>query len=133
MRNGRGFNWFGKLAGGVGALGLLLAVPVFAQQPDNTKTNQQDNAKGAVTADQQAETPADREMTKKVRKALMDDKNLSTYAHNVKVISRDGKVWLRGPVNSDEEKSAIESKAAEVAGHDNVVNQLRVVPPKPSR
>jgi hyperosmotically inducible protein len=56
----------------------------------------------------------------------MQDKSLSAYAHNVKVISQKGMVTLRGPVRSDEEKSTVEAKAAEIAGKDNVTNQLEV-------
>ena len=60
----------------------------------------------------------------------MDDKSLSTYAHNVKIISQDGMVTLKGPVRSDEEKKTIEAKAAEIAGSGNVKNQMSVAPPK---
>ena len=108
---------------------LLLAgtAGIWAQQPaaDNTKMNQQDTNN---TAQQQKENPSDRQLTQNVRKAIMQDKSLSTYAHNVKVISQNGTVTLRGPVHSDDEKQAIEAKAAEVAGKDNVVNDLTVVP-----
>ena len=54
---------------------------------------------------------ADRETTKKIRSALMDDKALSTYAHNIKIITTDGMVTLKGPARSEDEKSAIEAKA----------------------
>jgi hyperosmotically inducible protein len=95
--------------------------------PDNSKANQNTNA---PTADQQKMNPADRDLTKKIRMALHDDKSLSTYAHNIKIISQDGKVTLRGPVRSDDEKAAIEAKAVEVAGQGNVSNHLKVAPPK---
>jgi hyperosmotically inducible protein len=94
---------------------------------DNTKMNQQDSNRNN-TAEQQKENPSDRELTQHVRKALMQDKSLSTYAHNVKVISQNGTVTLKGPVHSDDEKQAIEAKAAEVAGKDKIVNDLTVVP-----
>jgi hyperosmotically inducible protein len=58
----------------------------------------------------------------------MQDKSLSTYAHNVKVISRNGTVTLKGPVGSENEKQAIEAKANKVAGKDRVVNDLTVTP-----
>jgi hyperosmotically inducible protein len=96
-----------------------------APAPDNTKMNQQDRDS---TADQQKENPSDRELTQHVRKAIMQDKSLSSYAHNVKIVSQNGTVTLKGPVHSDEEKQAIEAKAAEVAGKDKVVNELTVVP-----
>jgi len=103
-----------------------------AQQPaaDNTKNNKGDQSPGAMTADKQKMNPADRDLTKKIRTALHSDASLSTYAHNIKIISQDGKVTLKGPVRSDDEKSAVEAKATEVAGQGNVMNQLTVAPPK---
>jgi len=66
-------------------------------------------------------------MTKKIRQALIADKSLSTYGHNVKIITRNGAVTLKGPVHSEDEKQSIASKAAEVAGSpDKVTNQLSV-------
>ena len=99
------------------------------QQPaaDNTKMNRD---KSAPTADQQKMNPADRELTKKIRVSINEDKSLSTYAHNIKIISRDGKVTLRGPVRSEDEKAAIESKATAIAGPNSVTNLLEVAPPK---
>ena len=103
-----------------------------AQQPaaDNAKNNKGDQSSGAMTADKQKMNPSDRDLTKKIRAALHADSTLSTYAHNVKIISQDGKVTLKGPVRSDDEKSAIEAKATEIAGTGNVTNQLTVAPPK---
>ena len=103
-----------------------------AQQPaaDNTKNNKGDHSPDATTADKQKMNPADRDLTKKIRAALHGDSTLSTYAHNVKIISQDGKVTLKGPVRSDDEKSAVETKATEIAGAGNVTNQLTVAPPK---
>jgi hyperosmotically inducible periplasmic protein len=100
-----------------------------AQQtaPDNSKANQNNNA---TTADQQKMNPVDRDLTRKIRVALRDDKSLSMYAHNIKIISQDGKVTLRGPVRTDDEKAAIEAKAVAVAGEGNVTNRLHVAPPK---
>ena len=92
------------------------------QEPDNTGANKQ----GGVTADQQKETAADREMAQKIRQSITSDKSLSTYGHNVKVIVRNGTVILKGPVQSEEEKKSIESKAADVAGADKVTNKLTV-------
>jgi osmotically-inducible protein OsmY len=98
-------------------------------QPDNTKTNKRDRKPGAVTADQQKMNTSDREMTKKIRQAIMADKSLSTYAHNVKIVSQDGMVTLKGPVHSEAEKSTIEAKAAEVAGGaDKVKSEISVKP-----
>src|SRR5271154_3095455 len=112
----------------------LLAIPAPHQDPqtapDNTKMNEGDASKGATTADQQKMNPADRETTKKIRAAIYQDKSLSTYAHNIKVITQNGAVTLKGPVRSGDEKANIEAKAAAVAGQDNVHSQLTVAPPK---
>jgi hyperosmotically inducible protein len=99
-----------------------------APAPDNTKINKRDRNKAEPTADQQKESQPDRDTASQIRKAIMDDKSLSTYAHNVKIISQDGTVTLRGPVRSSKEKEIIESKAAQVAGKDHVVSQLEIKP-----
>jgi hyperosmotically inducible protein len=98
------------------------------QQPDNTGVNKRDRQSDRVTADQQKENASDREISQQIRKALMNDKSLSTYAHNVKVITQDGTVTLKGPVRSEEEKKAIEAKATEVAGRHKVTSELEVKP-----
>lgn len=108
----------------------LTAVMSFAQQPDNTKKNERDRQEGAITAGQQKETEADRELTRKIRKSVVDAEGMSTYAKNVKIISIDGKVTLRGPVNTDDEKQKIEAFAKAAAGDANVTNELEVMPPK---
>ncbi|MFY9732592.1 MAG: BON domain-containing protein [Candidatus Acidiferrales bacterium] len=122
-------------AGVVVSLWLGAGQQARAQQnaPDNTKTNQGDSNKGATTADQQKMNAADRNITKEIRSSIMKDKSLSTYAHNIKVITQDGKVTLKGPVRSEDEKAAIESKAVAIAGANNVTNQLEVAPPKQSQ
>jgi osmotically-inducible protein OsmY len=103
----------------------------IAQTPaDNTKVNTRDRAKGAATADQQKDNATDRDLTQKIRQALMQDKSLSTYAHNVKVIAQGGQVTLKGPVRSEEEKKSVESKAMEVAGAGRVTNQMSIAPAK---
>ncbi len=95
---------------------------------DNTKTNQRDKSKAEPTADQQKENQSDRELTQQIRRAIIQDKSLSTYAHNVKIISEDGMVTLKGPVRSEEEKTVVEAKASEIAGRDKVTSQLEVKP-----
>jgi len=94
--------------------------------PDNTKVNQRDSNKSQPTADQQKENNSDRELARQIRRALVQDKTLSTYAHNVKVVAQNGMVTLKGPVRSDQERQAIEAKAAEIAGADKVTNQIEV-------
>ena len=94
--------------------------------PDNTKTNQRDRSDNAVTADQQKENRTDRELARQIRRAIARDKSLSTYAHNVKIITENGVVTLRGPVRSPEERAAIATKARSVAGVTRVDNQLEI-------
>ena len=122
------------LALGSLALGVsLMAAPVpryqYSQQtaPDNTKKNKDQNS---PTADQQKVNPADRAITQKIRKAVHDDTGLSTYGHNIKIITQDGKVTLRGPVRSEDEKNNLQAKAVTVAGQENVTNQLEIAPSK---
>jgi hyperosmotically inducible protein len=93
---------------------------------DNTKVNQRDRNKSEPTADQQKETATDRQLTQQIRKALIKDKALSTYAHNIKIITQNGMVTLKGPVKSEEEKQAIEAKAGEIAGSDKVTSEIQV-------
>ena len=96
--------------------------------PDNTKTNAQDHDKASATADQQKDNRSDREITQQIRQSLVKDKSLSTYGHNVKVITQNGQVTLKGPVRSDDEKKAIEAKATEVAGENKVTSELNIKP-----
>jgi len=130
---------FSKVACSKLALGFLLALAstVLSAQdssaapaPDNTKVNDRDRNKAEPTADQQKENRPDREITRDIRRSIVQDKSLSTYAHNVKIISQNGMVTLKGPVRSEDEKSAIEAKAAEIVGRDKVTNQLEVKPKK---
>ena len=108
---------------------MLIGIAVNAQTAlDNTKVNRRDRAPSAVTADQQKDNAGDREITRKIRQSLIEDKTLSSYAHNIKVIAQGGQVTLKGPVRSDEEKHNVESKAIEVAGAGHVTNQMSVAP-----
>ena len=113
----------GWLALPVLASGLLVAPWTLAQQqPDNTANNKGQQ----TTADQQSEQSNDRLTTQKIRKAVIADKDLSTYAHNVKIIVKDGQVTLKGPVRSDDEKQKVQDLASQVAGADKVTNDLTV-------
>ena len=116
-------------------LSLAIAAPVAARQqpadttqvaPDNTKINRPDQ----LSADSQKNGKHDLAITRDIRRAIVADKHLSTYAHNVKVITHHGDVTLKGPVRSEEERKAIEAKAVEVAGQGRVANELTVAPPK---
>jgi osmotically-inducible protein OsmY len=97
-----------------------------AVKPDNTGTNVRDRADNALTPLRASNDSADVETTRKIRRALMDDKSLSTTAKNVKVITVDGKVTLRGPVKSDQEKIAVADHAQRIAGSGKVNDQLEV-------
>ena len=108
-------------------------VRVIAQEStkpaaDNTKTNKRDRNKNEATADQAKNNASDRELMQNIRKSVMDDTSLSAYAHNVKIIAQNGKVTLKGPVRSAEEKRTVEQKATDVAGSGNVVDELTIKP-----
>jgi hyperosmotically inducible periplasmic protein len=111
----------------------LMAAPIPQYQnnsqtaPDNTKKNKDQNS---PNADQQKTSASDRAITQKIRKSVHDDASLSTYAHNIKIITQDGKVTLRGPVRSEDEKDNLQSEAVAVAGQENVTNQLEIAPSK---
>jgi hyperosmotically inducible periplasmic protein len=97
-----------------------------AAAPDNTARNERDRSGDTKTSGDQAENEADRAITQNVRQAITSDSSLSTNAQNVKIISQDGNVTLRGPVKSEKEKKDIEAKAKQVAGVKRVDNQLEV-------
>ncbi len=113
---------------------MVATQSAIAQSPtvpaDNSKSNKSDSSNTTATADAQKDNDLDRTLTQKIRKSVMADNSLSTYAHNVKIVSINGKVTLNGVVRSDEEKSAVELNAAAVAGPEHVVNELKVAPPK---
>lgn len=97
-----------------------------SRQTDNTKINQRDRDQSQPTADQQKETKSDRETSRQIRRAIVQDKSLSTYAHNVKIIAQNGTVTLKGPVRSEKEKAMVEKVAAKIAGETNVKSEIQV-------
>jgi len=106
-----------------------LFLPVSAQavqehQPDNSSANKQD--KNSPSADEAKNNASDRGMMKSIRRDVIKDKSLSTYGHNVKIIADHGKITLKGPVHSEDEKKAIEAYARKYAGDGNVDNQITV-------
>ena len=97
--------------------------------PDNTAKNERDRSKSEPTADQQKDNKSDIELARQIRQAVVKDKSLSTYAHNIKIVAQNGQVTLKGPVKSAEEKQTIEAKAAEVAGGaDRIKSEIEVAP-----
>ena len=117
-----------------GSFAGLTSVAAFAQDaagtsslsPDNTGVNKRDRSSQEQTADQAGQSLTDRDVMQKIRKALSADKSLSGYAHNIKIISENGQVTLKGPVRSTKEKKIIEAKAVDVIGADHVINHLSV-------
>ncbi len=107
---------------------FLMAGNVQARQdgqhpaPDNTRVNRDQQP----TADQAKNNYSDRDLQKHIRQDVVHDKSLSSYGHNVKIIAQHGKVTLRGPVHSDDEKRAIEEHARKYAGDGNIDNQIEV-------
>ena len=98
--------------------------------PDNSKSNKLDATNGTATADTQTNAAPDVDLTKRIRQSLIADKSLSTYAHNVKIVSINGNVTLNGVVRTEGEKGAIEAKAEDVAGKGNVINKLKIASSK---
>ena len=93
---------------------------------DNSGRNARDRDGATKTSGDQAENEADRALTQKIRQAITSDDGLSTNGQNVKIITSDGKVTLRGPVKSAKEKADIAAKAIQIAGVKQVDNQLEV-------
>ena len=115
---------------------LILTTTVFVctgnlsadtAKPDNTQVNKRDLSDHEVTAEQQSNKKSDIEITRTIRQNIFTDKNLSTYGHNVKIITDKGKVILKGPVRSEQERDEIQLKAQLIAGAENVQNQMEVV------
>jgi hyperosmotically inducible periplasmic protein len=97
-----------------------------AVEPDNSGRNVRDRSGDTKTPGDQSENEADRTITQNIRQAITGDESLSTNAKNVKIITTDGTVTLRGPVKSEKEKAEIEAKAKQVAGVKKVDNQLEI-------
>ena len=95
-------------------------------EADNTKRNSSEQNKNTDTAEKQSNSKDDLALTQKVRQAVMKDGSLSMNAKNVKIIAQDGKITLKGPVDSQQEKDKIGTEAGEIAGKDKVDNQLEV-------
>jgi hyperosmotically inducible periplasmic protein len=111
----------------------ILALPVWALAADDTKKdvdnsdkNERDRDHKTLTPGDQSETAEDRKLTQAIRQAVMKDKSLTMTAKNVKIITAQGKVTLRGPVNSAEEKTKIDDLAKAASGQVPVDNQLEV-------
>ncbi len=100
---------------------------VFATAADNSKVNQRDQNASEVTADQQSTNKADTEITRQIRQVIMKDKDLSVYAKNIKIITINGEVTLKGPVRSTDEAKRILRVASARAGNSRIVNEMEIV------
>ena len=126
------------IAAGAFALPMALAQPTLAAEAvkagndtravdaDNTGRNARDADGNTLTPLDQGESEADRTITQQIRKAVVDHDQLSTNAKNVKIITQNGVVTLRGPVKSQEEKATIASVAQKTGGVKRVENQLEI-------
>jgi hyperosmotically inducible protein len=110
----------------VRSVGAQSTVPPPSAAADNTAQNARDKGGGTLTPTSQSEAKSDLQLAAAIRRAIVKDKRLSTTAKNIKVITDNGKVTLRGPVNSGDEKTLIAAKASAIAGESNVDNQLDV-------
>ena len=110
----------------LGLCTVTMAQDAYPVAPNNTAVNVRDRAPTAMTAGEQSNAKSDVALTTKIRRAVVKDRSLSMLAHNVKIVTANGNVTLRGPVNSEAEKVAIASKAKRIAGAGNVDDQLEV-------
>jgi hyperosmotically inducible periplasmic protein len=114
------------------ALACLSALSIAAlagnekEKPDNTATNQRDRSGETKTSGDQSNSSSDLKTTQAIRQALMKDGELSTTAKNIKVITANGHVTLRGPVKTAQEKAKIDQLAKSAAGGAQIDNQLDV-------
>jgi osmotically-inducible protein OsmY len=113
-------------AGPVHPLEMAQAPPAQTA-PDNTGRNVRDRSGATLTPGDQSESEADRTLTQRIRQAVVADEALSTTAKNVKIITINGVVTLRGPVKNPQEKVMVEAKARQIAGAEKVDSQLEII------
>ncbi|MCW5824363.1 MAG: BON domain-containing protein [Cyanobacteria bacterium TGS_CYA1] len=108
---------------------LLSTSAVYADEEkgDNTARNKGHEEKSAVNAQDAGESKSDIQLARDIRKKLVEDSTLSSYAKNAKVIVKKGHVTLKGPVRSNDEVTSLVNKAKECAGETNVASELEVV------
>ncbi len=98
-----------------------------AVNADNTKVNKRDRQNQEITADKHGTSEKDIKISSDLRQLLVNDKSLSVYAQNIKIITVNGEVTLKGPVRSVQEQRALISKAKKVWGVSNILNKTEVV------
>src|SRR5512140_1318328 len=104
----------------------LVAMAADEKKPDNTATNERDRSGETQTSGDQSNSSADLKITQAIRQTLMKDGELSTTAKNIKIITDNGQVTLRGPVKNAQEKAKIDQLARSAAGGAKIVDQLDV-------
>ncbi len=95
-------------------------------KPDNTATNERDRSGETKTSGDESNSSADLKITQAIRRALMKDRELSTMAKNIKVVTANGQVTLRGPVKTVQEKTKVDQIARSAAGGARIDDQLEV-------
>ena len=104
----------------------LVAMAADEKKPDNTATNERDRSGETQTSGDQSNSSTDLKITQAIRQALMKDSELSTTAKNIKIITDNGQVTLRGPVKNAQEKAKIDQLARSAAGGAKIDDQLDV-------
>jgi hyperosmotically inducible protein len=112
------------------AIGAMPVTQAQTPAPDNTRSNKADPSNTTMTADSQKNDASDLQISKQIRGSIVADKSLSTYAHNIKIVSVSGNVTLNGVVRSQQERDSIQSKAQAVVSSGTITNNLKIAPPK---
>lgn len=112
----------------VAAQDPLSPLQLAQSSADNTGRNERDQTDTSLTPADQSANAADVELTRRIREAVVADKSLSTNAHNVKIITINGVVTLRGPVGSETEREKVVATARQLAGKTKVDSQLEIAP-----
>ena len=113
------------------AAAFLSTAPAFAQgaaAADNSKSNKTNPANRAATADDQKNDRQDLLLAQQIRKSVLADKSLSTYAHNVKIVAVGGNVTLSGVVRSQAERDMVGAKAQAIVKHGSLANDITIAP-----
>jgi hyperosmotically inducible periplasmic protein len=108
------------------SLAALAADDGEKSKPDNTGTNERDRSGETKTSGDQSNSSADLKITQAIRQALMKDSELSTTAKNIKIITANPQVTLRGPVKTAHEKAKVDQIAKSAAGGAQIDDQLDV-------
>jgi osmotically-inducible protein OsmY len=110
----------------LGAVSLAAIAADDKTKADNTAINERDRSGETQTSGDQSNSSADLKITQAIRQALMKDSELSTTAKNIKIITNNGQVTLRGPVKNAQEKTKVDQLARSAAGGAKIDDQLDV-------